>query len=52
MLNMRMAKYEQNMRNEENICQYCTKLRAITTSSLNLVEIKCSKSYLTYLLIT
>ena len=23
------------MRNEENICQYCTRQRAITTSSLN-----------------
>ena len=25
----------QNMRNEENICQYCTRYRAITTLSLN-----------------
>ena len=23
------------MRNEENICQYCTKQHAVTTSSLN-----------------
>ena len=26
---------QQNMRNEENICQYCTRQRAITTLSLN-----------------
>ena len=52
MLNMRMARYEQNMRNEENICQYCMRQRAITTLLLKLVEIKCTKSYLTYFLIT
>ena len=39
------------MRNEKNICQYCMRQRVITTLSLNAVEIKCSKSYLTCLLV-
>ena len=28
-------KEQQNMKNEENICQYCTRQRAISTLSLN-----------------
>ena len=31
----RRVKQQQNMRNEENICQYCPRQRAITTLSLN-----------------
>ena len=30
-----LLKEQQNMRNEKNICQYCTRQRAITTLSLN-----------------
>ena len=31
----RRVKQQQNKRNEENICQYCTRQHVITTLSLN-----------------
>ena len=34
------------MKNEENICQYCKRQRAITTLTLNACWNKCSKCYL------
>ena len=41
---------QQNMRNAENICQYCTRQRAITTLSLNAYLDKMYQE-LSYLLI-
>ena len=41
---------QQNMRNEQNICQYCTRQRAITTWSLNACLNKIYQE-LSYLLI-
>ena len=41
---------QQNMRNKENICQYCTRQRAITTLSLNACLNKMYQE-LSYLLI-
>ena len=46
----RLVKQQQNMRNEENICRYCTRQRAIITLSLNTCLIKMYQE-LSYLLI-
>ena len=46
----RIVTEQHNMRNEENICQYCTKQRAITTLSLNACLNKMYQE-LSYLLI-
>ena len=46
----RRVKQQQNMRNEENICQYCTRQRAITILSLNACLNKMYQE-LSYLLI-
>ena len=44
------SKITEKMRNEENICQYCTRQRAITTLSLNACVNKMYQE-LSYLLI-
>ena len=46
----RRVKEQQYMRNEENICQYCTRQRVITTLSLNACLNKMYQE-LSYLLI-
>ena len=50
LIKQNIAKQQQNMRNEENIYQYCTRQRALTTLSLNACLNKMYQQ-LSYLLI-